>query len=61
MELFRFAWDMLTLVMLLLNIILIPIFMAFPIFEFSVNRPVSEQSHAYVAMIIRYMKDIYVI
>jgi hypothetical protein len=54
---FRFAWDMLTLVMLLLNIILIPIFMAFPIFEFSVNRPVNQQSHAYVAMVIRLISD----
>ena len=33
---FRFAWDMLTLVILLLNVILVPVFMAFPSFEFLV-------------------------
>ena len=54
---FSFAWDMLTLGMLILNIILIPIFMAFPIFEFSVDIPVSEQSYAYAAMIIRLISD----
>ena len=32
---FRLVWDMLTFVMLGLNILLIPIFMAFPIFEFT--------------------------
>ena len=52
---FRFVWDMTTLVVLLLNIILIPIFMAFPIFEFSSDLPTDRgfQSEARTAMIIR--------
>ena len=51
---FRFVWDMTTLVMLLLNVILIPIFMAFPIFEFNQEQPKEKQNHAYTAMIVRF-------
>ena len=51
---FRFVWDMTTLVMLLLNVILIPIFMAFPTFEFTENHPNELRNHAYTAMIIRF-------
>ena len=50
---FRFSWDMATLVMLLLNVILIPMFMAFPVWEFQTDKPVEEQPYARTAMIIR--------
>lgn len=50
---FRFAWDMLTLVMLLLNVILVPVFMAFPAFEFNSRQKVEEQTQAKVALYFR--------
>lgn len=40
---FRLMWDMFTFVMLALNIILIPIFMAFPIFEFTNDKVCSQE------------------
>ena len=50
---FRFAWDMLTLVMLLLNVVLVPVFMAFPAFEFNSRQKVEDQTQAKVAMYFR--------
>ena len=40
---FRLMWDMFTFVMLALNIILIPIFMAFPTFEFTNDKVCFQQ------------------
>jgi len=54
---FRLMWDMFTFVMLALNIILIPIFMAFPIFEFTNDKPVNDQSQAMAALVIRLLSD----
>lgn len=50
---FRFAWDMLTLVMLLLNVILVPVFMAFPSFEFDHREKIDDQKEAYTALCFR--------
>ena len=50
---FRFAWDMLTLVMLLLNVILVPVFMAFPSFEFDHREKIDNQKEAYTALCFR--------
>jgi hypothetical protein len=54
---FRFAWDMFTLVMLGINVICIPVCMAFPIFEFDTNKPINDQTEAYAAMIFRLVSD----
>lgn len=54
---FRFVWDLLTLVMLFSNILCIPVFMAFPIFEFDVHKPVGVQHEAYGAMFFRLISD----
>jgi len=54
---FRFVWDLLTLVMLFTNILCIPVFMAFPIFEFDLHKPVNQQHEAYGAMIFRLISD----
>ena len=51
---FRFAWDMLTLVMLLLNVIFIPVFMAFPAFEFNSRQKIEDQSTAKIALYFRW-------
>ena len=50
---FRFAWDMLTLVMLLLNVIFVPVFMAFPSFEFHSRERVEDQGNAKIALYFR--------
>ena len=50
---FRFAWDMLTLVVLLLNVIFIPVFMAFPAFEFNSRQLVDDQTPAKIALYFR--------
>lgn len=54
---FRFVWDLLTLVMLFTNILCIPVFMAFPVFEFDPHKPVHIQTEAYGAMIFRLISD----
>ena len=51
---FRFAWDMLTLVILLLNVIFVPVFMAFPSFEFQTTKKQEDQSNAQMALYFRY-------
>ena len=54
MQFRSFRLDILDKVMLLLNVILIPMFMAFPVWEFQTDKPVEEQPYARTAMIIRY-------
>ena len=49
----RFKLDTMFKVMLLLNVILIPMFMAFPVWEFQTDKPIEEQPYARTAMIIR--------
>ena len=51
---FRFAWDMLTLVILLLNVIFVPVFMAFPSFEFQTHKKQEDQSKAQMALYFRF-------
>ena len=50
---FRFVWDMFTLLMLLLNVIFVPVFMAFPSFEFNTDHKPADQSYALTALYFR--------
>ena len=43
--------------MLGINVICIPVCMAFPIFEFDTNKPINDQTEAYAAMIFRLVSD----
>jgi CRP-like cAMP-binding protein len=56
---FRLVWDTMTLVLLLVNMLCIPVFMAFPVFEF--DNPYATQENAvqyqWVAFIVKIISD----
>ena len=56
---FRMAWDVLTLILLLINMISIPIFMAFPVFDFETEFGVKEEQERcqWIALWIKIISD----
>jgi len=56
---FRLAWDAITLVLLLVNMFAIPIFMAFPVFEFdnSYGDQDNKATYQWAALIIKMFSD----
>jgi len=56
---FRLVWDSMTLVLLLVNMLCIPVFMAFPVFEF--DNPYATQENAatyqWVAFVVKIISD----